>query len=250
MSVLAVLLLLAVPDSAAEAAFLAGQKAYAAEEYEKAMSLFEKAVEAAPDVGRYHHWYGRACGRRAQHVIFFRAMGLAKKVAAAFEKAVQLEPRNVEALNDLLEFYLEAPGFVGGGAEKAAAIAERLAKISPAEGHRAQALILAKKKDWAGAEREYRKALELEPEKVGRVLDLASFLDSRGARAEADALFDRAARLAPDSPEYLFARGKSLAESRRNPEQARRLLERYLRSDRKPDDPPRSEVEALLKKLG
>ena len=154
----------------------------------------------------------------------------------------------MEALNDLLEFYLAAPGIVGGGSDKAPPLAERLAKISVAEGHRAQALILAKKKDDAGAEREYRQALELEPGKVGRILELASFLARRGRHEEADALFDRAAALAPDSPEYLFARGKQLALAKRHPRQARELLERYLKSARQPDDPPVSEVQSLLKK--
>ncbi len=233
-----------------EKLFQAGQQAYAAEDYEKAMSLFEQAIQAQPQTARYHNWYGKACGRRAERVVFFRAMGLAKKVASAFERAVGLDPGNTDFLNDLLEFYLAAPSVVGGGADKAPALAERLAQISAPEGHRARALILAKKKDYAGAEREYRQALELEPDKVGRLLELAAFLAERGRHSEADALFDRAARLAPDSPEYLFARGKQLAVANRHPQQARELLERYLKSSRKPDDPPPSEVEALLKKLG
>jgi tetratricopeptide (TPR) repeat protein len=245
--ILPVLLLLAAgPDQL----FQAGQQAYAAEDYEKAMDLFEQAIQASPKTARYHLWYGRACGRRAERVVFFRALGLAKKVASSFEKAVELDPQSVEALNDLLEFYLAAPGIAGGGAEKAPPLAARLAAISPAEGHRAQALIFAKKKDWETAEREYRRALELEPDKLGRLLELASFLAQRGRQDEADALFDRAARLAPDSPEYLFARGKQLALAKRHPQQARALLEQYLKSPRKPDDPPRSEVESLLKKLG
>lgn len=251
MSALAALaLLLAGAAEDPEQLFQAGQQAYAAEDYEKAMSLFEKAIAVQPRTARYHNWYGKACGRRAERVVFFRAMGLAKKVAASFEKAVELEPGNADALNDLLEFYLAAPSVVGGGSDKAPPLAARLAKISAAEGHRAQALILAKKKDYAGAESEYRRALELEPDKVGRLLDLAAFLAERGRHPEADALFDRAARLAPGAPEYLFTRGKQLALARRNPQQARELLEQYLKSARKPDDPPVSEVQNLLKKLG
>lgn len=233
-----------------EKLFQAGQQAYAGEDYEKAMSLFEQAIHAQPQTARYHNWYGKASGRRAERVAFFRAMGLAKKVAASFEKAVELDPDNTDFLNDLLDFYLAAPSVVGGGSDKAPALAERLAKISAPEGHRAQALILAKKKDYAGAEREYRRALELEPDKVGRLLDLAAFFAERGRHSEADALFDRAAQLGPDSPEYLFARGKQLAMAKRHPRQARELLEKYLKSARKPDDPPPSEVEALLKRLG
>ena len=117
MRTLALLVMLAAPGEDAEKLFLAGQQAYAAEEYEKAMSLFEQATRAAPDVSRYQLWYGRACGRRAERAGVFGGFGLARKVVAAFQKAVELDPSSIEALNDLLEFYLAAPGIVGGGAD-------------------------------------------------------------------------------------------------------------------------------------
>ena len=242
-------LTLAARGQEAEALFDHGLKAYAGEDYPRAISLFEQAVKAAPRVARYLHWYGRALGRRAQQVIFFRAMSLAGKVRENFELAAQLEPGSREILNDLLEYYLEAPGIVGGGLDKAQTVAERLARISSAEGHRAQARILAKRKELPGAERELRRALELEPDQVGRLIDLASFLSRARRYAEADALYDKAAQMAPESPRYLFSRGEQLAREKRYPEQARHLLERYLRSARQPDDPPPSEVRELLKNL-
>ena len=247
--VLALLFALAAGAREAEPLFAEGLEAYAVEDYERAASLFEQAAQLQPSVAKYHHWFGKACGRRAERVFFTRAMGMAKKVRASFERAVELDGENVQILADLFEFYLEAPGFLGGGEDEARAIAARLAGLNPAEGHRARAVLLAKKKDYVGAEKEFRRALELEPTKVGRLLDLASFLAGRSRHAEADALFDRAAELAPNSPEYLFARGKQLALAKRNPRQARELLEQYLRTPRQPDDPPPSEVQGLLKKL-
>jgi tetratricopeptide (TPR) repeat protein len=232
-----------------EVLFDQGLKAYAHEDYPHAMSLFEQAVKAAPSVARYIHWYARAAGRRAQQVVFFRAISLANKVRENFERAAQLDPANPEILGDLLEYYLEAPSVVGGGEDKARLIAERLQGVSAAEGHHAQARILSKKKDLAGAERELRAALALEPERQGRILDLAGLLARQRRYGESDPLFDRAAQLAPNAPRYLFARGEMLARDKRDPEQARQLLERYLRSDRNPDDPPPSEVRALLKLL-
>lgn len=53
----------------------------------------------------------------------------------AFERAVQLNPSNVEALNDLFEYYLEAPGFLGGGLDKASDAANRIGKLDPVEQH-------------------------------------------------------------------------------------------------------------------
>lgn len=249
-AVLGLLFACAAHAGEAETLFSQGLQAYAAEEYERAVSLFEQATRQEPAVAKYHHWLGKAFGRRAEHVNPLRAWGLAKKTVSEFERAVELDGNNIEGLTDLLDYYLRAPGMVGGGDDKAAAIAARLAKLSPAEGRRAQALLLAKKKDYAGAESEYRQALELEPEKQGRLLDLASFLSERGRYADADEVFDRAAAMNPDSPDYLFARGRQLALAGRDPKQARELLERYSRSPRRqPDDPPPSEVQSLLKKL-
>ncbi len=233
----------------AEAAFSKGIQAYVKEDYEHAMKWFEQATEMAPQSSKYHLWLGRAAGRRAQHANFLRAMGLAKQARAEFERAVELEGSSLPALSDLLDYYLNAPGVLGGGEDKAKGIAARLAQLNPAEGHRAQAQIFAKRKEYAAAEREFRKALDIEPNKPGRLLELASFLSERGRHPEADALFEQAAKLAPDSPDYLFARGQALARTKRDPQQARELLERYLRSQRQPDDPPPSEVKELLKKL-
>ncbi|HYM13058.1 MAG TPA: tetratricopeptide repeat protein [Bryobacterales bacterium] len=233
----------------AESFFAMGMQAYAAEDYEKAIHLFEQAAAAEPNVSKYYHWLGRAAGRRAERAHFLRAPGLAKKARAAWERAVEIDPADIGALSDLLEYYLQAPGFLGGGEDKARAVAERLAKLNAAEGHRAQAVILARRKDYAGAEKEYRAALDLEPQRPGRLLELASFLSERGRYSESDALFDRVAQLAPGTPGLLFQRGKALALSKRDPREARQLLEAYLRSNRQADDPPPSEVQALLKRL-
>ena len=52
------------------------------------------------------------------------APGHASKAHRYFEKAVELDPKNLEAMNDLFEYYLEAPGFLGGGFDKAQALAD------------------------------------------------------------------------------------------------------------------------------
>ena len=46
-----------------------------------------------------------------------------RRRASGSKKSVELNPKNTEALSDLFEYYLEAPGFLGGGLDKAEAIA-------------------------------------------------------------------------------------------------------------------------------
>src|SRR6185369_4259626 len=115
----------------------------------------------------------RAYGRRAETSSPFTAPGQASKARQYFEKATQLNPRNLEALTDLFEYYLEAPGFLGGGMDKAERTAEQISAIDPAEGHWSRAKLAEKRKDNGGAEEQLRRAVEASPHQVGRLLDLA-----------------------------------------------------------------------------
>jgi len=53
---------------------------------------------------------------------------LALKVKQHFERAVELNPDNLDARADLKEYYEKAPGFLGGSVEKARQQAEEIAK--------------------------------------------------------------------------------------------------------------------------
>jgi cytochrome c-type biogenesis protein CcmH/NrfG len=85
---------------------------------------------------------------------------------------------------------------------------------------------------------------------VGRLIDLAKFLSDRGRVKESDEKFTEASRLAPDSAQLLFARAETYIRQKRNLNDARLLLERYLASPLTPDDPPREDARALLSKTG
>ena len=135
---------------------LIGQNHYMQGEYKKATESLEKAVAAEPDNSDYELWLGRAFGRRAETASPFTAPPNANKARQHFEKAVQLNPRNMDALSDLFEYYLEAPGFMGGGLDKAAGIADRMAAIDEAEGHWAQARLAERRKEFDTAEQHLR----------------------------------------------------------------------------------------------
>src|ERR1700674_2638197 len=100
-------------------------------DWDKGISACEKAVSLDSENAQYNLWLGRIYGEKADHVGFWSAAGLAKKVRNEFETAVRLNPDNADARTDLAEFYLEAPGIVGGGRDKAEAQAQKLASIDP-----------------------------------------------------------------------------------------------------------------------
>lgn len=244
----AVALLKATAGRDPEALVLLGKSCYRLEDYKQATDYLEQAVAAAPFNAEYHLWLGRAYGGRADTSSFLTAPGYASKARRHFERAVELAPENMDALDDLFEYYLEAPGFLGGGLDKAAALAARMEKLNPAEFLWAQATLAEKRKEFATAEQQLRRAAELAPQQVGRFIDLAKFFARLGRSQECESAFQQAAAVAPDSPKLLFAQAAVYVNAGRHLDLARDLLRRYLQSPLTPDDPPRREAERLLKK--
>jgi tetratricopeptide (TPR) repeat protein len=180
----------------------------------------------------------------------FTAPGLASKARQHFEKAVALNPRNQDAVSDLFEYYLEAPGFLGGGLDKAVKLAESMTKLDAAEGLWAQARIAERRKDFPAAEDRLRRAMAAAPKQVGRVIDLAKFLSKQGRVEESEETFQAAERIAPDAPKLLYQRAETYIKAGRNIDTARDLLKRYLSASLSPEDPARRDAEKLLKQVG
>jgi Flp pilus assembly protein TadD len=239
----------AVPNKDAAVYELMGRNYYGEGDFKKATDALEKAVALEPDNSGFHLWLGRAYGRRAETSSIITAPGLANKARQFFEKAVQLNPDNLEAQSDLLEYYLEAPGFLGGGFDKASATAAQIARINPAEGHWAQAKLAEKHKEFSSAEAQLQRALEIAPHQVGRLIDLARLFTKQGRYQEADLSLAKAEQIAPNSPKLMFAKADLYIKSKRNLDVARDLLKRYMSSSLTPEDPPRAAAEKLLKQV-
>jgi Tfp pilus assembly protein PilF len=160
----------------AESSNLLCRAYFTLEEWDRAESSCRKAVSLAPDNGRFHLWLGRVYGEKADRVNFMSAASLAGKTRTEFERAVQLNPKDVEARLDLAEFYIAAPGIVGGGEEKARGQAQSIAPLNPAREHWIYARIAEKKKDNIAAEREYHQYIDLSEGDAEAWLNLALFL--------------------------------------------------------------------------
>jgi tetratricopeptide (TPR) repeat protein len=228
---------------------LIGRNYYGLGEFKKATESLEKAVAREPENSDFQLWLGRAYGRRAEISSMITAPGYANKARQHFEKSAQLNPLNLDAQSDLFEYYLEAPGFLGGGFDKATAKAADLARINPSEGYSAEARLAESRKEFKSAEAHLRRAIEAAPRSVGRLIELARLFNKEGRYQEADLSLAKAEQLAPNSPRLLFAKADLYIKGKRNLEVARQLLKQYLNCDLTPDDPPRSDAEKLLKQV-
>lgn len=241
--------LAAIPAKDAAVYELMGRDYYMQGDYKRSTEAMEKALASEPGVAGHALWLGRAYGRRAETASLFTAPGYAAKARQYFERAVELDPRNLEALADLFDYYLEAPGFLGGGMEKAQRTAAQIAQLSPAEGYLAKAKLAEKRSEYSTAEAHLRSAVEAAPQQIGKLIELARFLVKQGRVQEADQSLARAEKIAPDSPRLMLAKADLYIRTGRK-QQAREILERYLSGRLTPDDPPRSEALRLLRQAG
>jgi tetratricopeptide (TPR) repeat protein len=214
----------------AELSFLRGKVRYLWGDINGAVDLFEKAAEAGPSKSEYFLWLGRAFGRKAEKAMFLKAPSLAGKSRDAFQRAVELDPNDLDARDDLLSFYLEAPGFLGGGKEKALALVEQIKSSHPCEFHRQRAEIYQKEKSFDRAEQELQKATEVEPSCLGGYRALAELFERRGRMSQARETLEKTVQLFAKSPVAHFALGRFEAEVGGKLETARRELELFLKT--------------------
>jgi tetratricopeptide (TPR) repeat protein len=201
---------------------------YFVEDYDNAISNCEHAIQLDPKNSRYHLWLGRALGDKADHSGPFAAMGLAKKVVAQFEQAVQYAPNDVQARTDLAEFYGSAPSMVGGSDDKARKITEETVKLDPVAAANMRAQFALSQKDYPAAEREARAAVELSKGSARSVLELARIYGKQKHWKEMEESIQQAVASPKKRPEDLFFAGELLVGNGRNLNGAVEILRSYL----------------------
>lgn len=140
-----------------------------------ARALAERAVALKSGDARYHRQLADVDGEMAESASLFAKGAWAKKFKTEAEQAAQLDPTNLDARFDLLEYDLQAPRLMGGGKDKAAAMAGEITKIDPAQGDLAQARIAQDARDRAAEESWYLKALAAKPDSYDVLTSVAGF---------------------------------------------------------------------------
>lgn len=165
---------------------------------DEAEKLAENAVAANPKDARYHYRLAEISGIKAQKASVLHQMGLARKFKREADAALAIDPNHVRALDMMMSFYLEAPGIVGGDKAKARAMAERLMKIDPVEGYRAQVTLARYEKQPDRIEGLLRKSVEASPASYEAHMDLGSWCANQKKFDEAEWHAREAIRAHPD----------------------------------------------------
>jgi tetratricopeptide (TPR) repeat protein len=147
-----------------------------------ALPLAEKALSSDPNNARYHLRVATICISLGQQAGIFKGMGLARRFKEEAEKAMALDPRSVDAGEDLMEYYFDAPGIAGGDKKKAWATAGEIGRIDAARGLLAQASLAEKEKNPAKEEDFYKKALAAVANDFRVLSTVAGFYGSDGQK--------------------------------------------------------------------
>lgn len=139
------------------------QEQIRANDYNGAVESGEKAVDLVSDSSRYYFVLGNAYGLKAQMGGKLAAFSAARKCRAAWDKAIELDPGNIEARYSLFSFCLAAPGIVGGGMDKAEQEAREIFSRDTTAGYMAWGQYYTKKDDMEQAEKAYHALLRREP---------------------------------------------------------------------------------------
>jgi tetratricopeptide (TPR) repeat protein len=209
--------------------------------FDDAVKECEKVVKLQPEISMNHLWLGRALGEKADKASFVSAYSLAKRVRTEFEEAIRLDGRNAEALESMGEFDCDAPGVVGGGLDKAEAVAAQLEKVDVPRAHELRAEIAEQRKDYDAAEREYKEAIRTGTHPAGQWMTLGSYYLRRERWSDMTAAVRSGATAAQRDKHAavpLFDGASTLIRANRELPLAAKMLEDYLASSEKSEEAP------------
>ena len=198
---------------------------------------FERVVQADDANPVAHYWLGRAYGDQAQRASVFKQPSLARKTKAQFERAVQLDPAYLDAREGLMQYYLVAPGIMGGSVERAREQAQEIRRRNPYRGAYAAGRIAARQKDTATVAREYRQLIAQYPDSSGPWASLVALLASQQRWDEAFETTERLRRAQPASTVAPYLIGRLASESGQRLEAGEQALRRYLTTTPRPGEP-------------
>ena len=231
----------ATGSGADEAQNLLCRVRFTLQQWTEAATECQQAVTLSGKNSVYHMWLGRVLGQEASHANFFSAYGMAKKSLAEMQTAVQDDPKNVDAMADLGDYYAQAPGIAGGGADKAQAIATQMAAVDPGRASQLRGDIALAAKDYPAAEQDYKQAIALKADPSDLWTVLASLYKGRQQWSDLDSAIQSCVAAAAKNKSAgvaLYDAAGVLIAAKRNPQLAAQLLEQYLSGTQLTEDAP------------
>lgn len=212
----------------AVAALYLGQIALEQNDPKKGVDWLEQSVAMDPRSSVAYDWLGRAYGEQAQHASKLKLPFLAGKTRGAWEKAIALDPNNLDARQDMILYYMQAPGFLGGGKDKARAMATEIGKRNPYRGAISWIRICSDAKDQPCVEKQLNLLVTSYPDSSASYSSLAVFYTSNKQYDKAFAVLDERLKSKPADASALYAYGRNSSISGLNLDRGEQTLKAYI----------------------
>jgi tetratricopeptide (TPR) repeat protein len=229
--------LIALPLLAQPSLIEQGRAAMARNDADAAATIFEKAVAQNPKSAEAHFLLGSAYGSQAQKASIFGQASLASKTKDEFERAVELDPNHLEARFALVQYYVMAPGFMGGSYDKAFEQTAEIKKRDPLMAHRSAAFIYSHQKKTEEAKKEYFAEVQEFPKSARAHYDLGLFHVSEKNYKAAFDEYQNALKLDAAYMPAHFRIGQLSVQSSADYARGEEALRKYLAYTPKSDEP-------------
>ena len=213
----------------ADAALWNGKTLLAEDRADDAEDWLSKAATLAPRSSECQLWLARAIGVQAQRANILRQPFLARRVKTTVDRAIELDADNIDARELRWQFYVMAPGVMGGSDEKARVEAAEILRRNPYRGGMIAVNAAGRTKDKAAAERALRSMATEFPDSLAPVSSFAAWLADNGRVPEAFALVETYQKRRPADPSALYQIGRLAAVSGQQLDRGEEALRRYLK---------------------
>ncbi len=175
---------------------------------EAATEHIEEAVDTVPNNADYQYMLGGIYGQTAQSAGVFKQAFLAPKIKRAFARAVELNPNHVEARIALAQYYLMAPGIMGGDEDEGFRQLDAAVQRNEKRGRLVKAAMLERKNRLPEAEAELKTLTAQLPDDWVPFKNLGYFLLRRNRAEEALKPMQRYVVLRPDTSDAYDSYGE------------------------------------------
>jgi tetratricopeptide (TPR) repeat protein len=223
-----------------------GRVYFALGDWDNAVRNCERAVHLEPRNALFQLWLGRSFGEKANVSNPVLAFALARKTVASFARAHQLAPQNMAIARDLAEYYTTAPAVVGGGLDKALALAAEIASAHPSDAAWVRAMAASSAGHQEEAEHEYAEAIRLDHDSATTYLDLAHYLRGRKSWEQFQQTIERAMQSPRIQPADRYNAAELLLVTNRDLQGAARLMRAYIQGEHTDEAAPVFRAHYLL----
>jgi tetratricopeptide (TPR) repeat protein len=222
----------------AHIALLAGRAHVQLGEADDAVRQLERAIRLEPDQPLSHFWLARAYALQLARANPLRQRPIAERMRRSLERVIELDPTNVPARLDLVQFHLRAPAIVGGDPARAHSYAAEIT----AQNRYVGAIVLqglhAAANDTANAERVMRELVAEYPDSVAPRVVLAQLYQRQERFDEAWAVLQPLAEMDNPPTGILYLIGRQSAVTGRDLDRGEKALREYLRRTPGEREPP------------